>query len=133
MITTSLTISPFCFPPHRTPLITYVVEAIAALKSRTGVSRQAIQKQVLVAHADLAGAQFARFLRAALKKGVEKGVLLQTKQSFKLNGDGGAAAAKKATAPKKAAAKKAAAPKKAAGPKKAAAEKKAPAAKKVSS
>jgi topoisomerase IA-like protein len=104
-----------------------VKEAIVSLKERGGSSRPAIHKFV----AAKKGPAYRRDLvNGALKRGVEKGELIQVKSSFKIARPAKKAPAKKAPA-KKAPAKKApakkAAPKKKAPAKKAAPKKKAPA------
>merc|ERR1711863_6682 len=112
-----------------------IAAAIAALKDRTGSSRQAILKYVC-ANYKVDAAKAGQHLRMALKAGIKKGTLKMAKESGK-----GAGCFKlvkvekpkkvKAVKPKKPAAKKAkkpAAKKPAAKPKKAAAKK--PAAKK---
>ena len=106
-----------------------VAAAIVALKERTGSSRQAIEKYIL---ANYNGVEKGSFhLKKALKTGVEKGALVQTKGtgasgSFKIKKAEKPAAKPKVAA--KPAAKKPAA-KKATATKKVAATK--PAAKKV--
>lgn len=98
-----------------------IKEAIAALKDRTGSSSQAIKAWIEKNHPAVPFAN--HHFRAALKRGVAAGHLVQVKASFKLSPAAKKAPkAKKAAAPKKAAAKKAPAAKKAA-PKKAAAKK----------
>merc|ERR1712158_348666 len=112
-----------------------IAAAIAALKDRTGSSRQAILKYIC-ANYKVDAAKAGQHLRMALKAGIKKGTLKMAKESGK-----GAGCFKlvkvekpkkvKAVKPKKPAAKKAkkpAAKKPAAKPKKAAAKK--PAAKK---
>merc|ERR1711997_878192 len=104
-----------------------IAAAIAALKDRTGSSRQAILKYICANYKGDA-AKAGQHLRMALKAGIKKGTLKMAKESGK-----GAGCFKlvKVEKPKKAAAKKAkkpAAKKPAAKPKKAAAKK--PAAKK---
>ncbi len=132
-----------------------VIDAIKALKDRTGSSRQAIKKYIETNHKEAAASPaFKRALASALKTGVAKGVFVLVGASFKLSEKAKAKKAKKAAPKKKAAAakpaaaaaaaegakpaaKKAAPKKKAAGakPKKAAAAKKAtkPKAKKAAS
>merc|ERR1711878_192056 len=108
-----------------------IAAAIAALKDRTGSSRQAILKYIC-ANYKVDAAKAGQHLRMALKAGIKKGTLKMAKESGK-----GAGCfkpvkvekpkkAKKAVKPKKPAAKKAKTPKKAAAkPKKAAAKPKA--------
>merc|ERR1739838_455918 len=106
--------------------------AIAALKDRTGSSRQAILKYIC-ANYKVDAAKAGQHLRMALKAGIKKGTLKMAKESgkgvgcFKLVKVEKPKKAKKAVKPKKPAVKKAAAkPKKAAAkPKKAAAKPKA--------
>merc|ERR1711963_320421 len=109
-----------------------IAAAIAALKDRTGSSRQAILKYIC-ANYKVDAAKAGQHLRMALKAGIKKGTLKMAKESgkgagcFKLVKVEKPKKAKKAVKPKKPAAKKAAAkPKKAAAkPKKAAAKPKA--------
>merc|ERR1712165_395045 len=106
-----------------------IAAAIAALKDRTGSSRQAILKYIC-ANYKVDAAKAGQHLRMALKAGIKKGTLKMAKESGK-----GAGCFKlvkvekpkkvKAVKPKKVAAKKAATPKKAKAAKKPA--KKAPA------
>merc|ERR1712001_97885 len=113
-----------------------IAAAIAALKDRTGSSRQAILKYIC-ANYKVDAAKAGQHLRMALKAGIKKGTLKMAKESgkgagcFKLVKVEKPKKAKKAVKPKKPAAKKAAKKpaKKAAKPKKAAAKK--PAAKKA--
>merc|ERR1712001_77504 len=112
-----------------------IAAAIAALKDRTGSSRQAILKYIC-ANYKVDAAKAGQHLRMALKAGIKKGTLKMAKESgkgagcFKLVKVEKPKKAKKAPKPKKVVKKKAAKPKKAA--KKPAAKKaaKKPAAKK---
>merc|ERR1712087_1011447 len=112
-----------------------IAAAIAALKDRTGSSRQAILKYIC-ANYKVDAAKAGQHLRMALKAGIKKGTLKMAKESgkgagcFKLVKVEKPKKAKKAVKPKKPAAKpkKAAAKPKAA--KKAPAKAKRPAAKK---
>merc|ERR1712001_531525 len=112
-----------------------IAAAIAALKDRTGSSRQAILKYIC-ANYKVDAAKAGQRLRMALKAGIKKGTLKMAKESgkgagcFKLVKVEKPNKAKKAVKPKKVVKKKAAKPKKAA--KKPAAKKaaKKPAAKK---
>merc|ERR1712079_943243 len=104
-----------------------IAAAIAALKDRTGSSRQAILKYIC-ANYKVDAAKAGQHLRMALKAGIKKGSLKMAKESgkgagcFKLVKVEKPKKAKKAVKPKKPAAK----PKKAAAkPKKAAAKPKA--------
>merc|ERR1712165_329903 len=108
-----------------------IAAAIAALKDRTGSSRQAILKYIC-ANYKVDAAKAGQHLRMALKAGIKKGTLKMAKESgkgagcFKLVKVEKPKKAKKAVKPKKPAVKKAAKPKKpAAKPKKAAAKPKA--------
>merc|ERR1712197_32995 len=112
-----------------------IAAAIAALKDRTGSSRQAILKYIC-ANYKVDAAKAGQHLRMALKAGIKKGTLKMAKESgkgagcFKLVKVEKPKKAKKAVKPKKPAVKKAkkapAKPKKAAAkPKKAAAKPKA--------
>ncbi|CAM9965098.1 unnamed protein product [Discosporangium mesarthrocarpum] len=103
-----------------------VVEALLALKERTGSSIQAIKKHMTATHKDLNFTPHQ--LRIALRKGVESGKLMKIKSSYKLSPEAKTAAMKpvKPAAPKKIAPKKAAPKKpvaKSATPKKAAPKK----------
>merc|ERR1711990_988173 len=109
-----------------------IAAAIAALKDRTGSSRQAILKYIC-ANYKVDAAKAGQHLRMALKAGIKKGTLKMAKESgkgagkFKLVKVEKPKKVKKAVKPKKPAAK----PKKAAAkPKKAAAKPKKAAAKK---
>ena len=112
-----------------------IAGAIAALKDRTGSSRQAILKYV-TANYKVDAAKAAVHLRLALKSGVAKGSLKMAKESgkgagcYKLAEKPKAEKKPKKVAAKKAPKKKVAAPKKAATPKKAKAAKKPKSAKK---
>merc|ERR1712001_744354 len=107
-----------------------IAAAIAALKDRTGSSRQAILKYIC-ANYKVDAAKAGQHLRMALKAGIKKGTLKMAKESgkgagcFKLVKVEKPKKAKKAVKPKKPAAKKAKKPKKPAAKPKAA--KKAPA------
>ncbi|CAM9607284.1 unnamed protein product, partial [Discosporangium mesarthrocarpum] len=83
-----------------------VVEALLALKERTGSSSPAIKKHMTTNNKDLAFAPHQ--LRIALKKGVESGKLIKIKGSYKLSPEAKIAAKKpaKAPVPKKPAVKK---------------------------
>merc|ERR1712203_104990 len=114
-----------------------IAAAIAALKDRTGSSRQAILKYIC-ANYKVDAAKAGQHLRMALKAGIKKGTLKMAKESgkgagcFKLVKVEKPKKAKKAVKPKKPAvkkAKKAPAKKAAAKPKKAAAKPKKAAAK----
>merc|ERR1711916_143723 len=112
-----------------------IFAAIADLKDRTGSSRVAIGRWILANFATSED-KVTLLLNRTLKREVEKGTLVQVKQSFKLSPDTKkalakaakkAAPAKKTTKPKKKAApkkKKAAPKKKKAAPKKKKATKK---------
>jgi hypothetical protein len=60
-----------------------IVQSIDILKIRGGASRQALYK-FLQTHFKKFSVCFDRAFRLALKKGVEKGILIQNKQRFKL-------------------------------------------------
>merc|ERR1719410_2039768 len=112
-----------------------IAAAIAALKDRTGSSRQAILKYIC-ANYKVDAAKAGQHLRMALKAGIKKGTLKMAKESgkgagcFKLVKVEKPKKAKKAVKPKKPAVKKAKkAPAKKAAAKKPAAKK--PAAKKA--
>merc|ERR1719382_262988 len=97
-----------------------IAAAIAALKDRTGSSRQAILKYVC-ANYKVDAAKAGQHLRMALKAGIKKGSLKMAKESGKGAGkfklvkvEKPKKAAKKAAPAKKAAAKKPAAKKPAA-------------------
>merc|ERR1712184_102073 len=96
-----------------------IAAAIAALKDRTGSSRQAILKYIC-ANYKVDAAKAGQHLRMALKAGIKKGTLKMAKESgkgagcFKLVKVEKPKKAKKAVKPKKPAVKKAAKPKKAA-------------------
>merc|ERR1712024_275437 len=113
-----------------------IAAAIAALKDRTGSSRQAILKYVC-ANYKVDAAKAGQHLRMALKAGIKKGTLKMAKESGKGAGcfklvkvekpkkvkavkpkKPAAKKAKKVVKPKKVAAKKAATPKKAKAAKK---------------
>ena len=75
------------------------IAAIKALKDRTGSSSSAIKKYIEANNKDL---KFANHnLRAALKKGVADGMLVQVKASYKLSDKAKKPAPKKKAAPKK--------------------------------
>ena len=94
-----------------------IVKAITDLKDRTGSSMIAIKKHMQANMGEKAWMN-AVFLKA-LKNGVESGMFVQNKNSYKLSADfKKKAAAPKKAAPKKKPAAKKAAPKKAAAPKK---------------
>lgn len=57
------------------------IDAIHSFNDRTGTSNYAI-KEYIVAHESVTFEQ--HYLRAALKKGVETGVLIKVKGSYKL-------------------------------------------------
>merc|ERR1712001_624583 len=88
-----------------------IAAAIAALKDRTGSSRQAILKYIC-ANYKVDAAKAGQHLRMALKAGIEKGTLKMAKESgkgagcFKLVKVEKPKKAKKAAKPKKPAAKK---------------------------
>lgn len=108
-------------PAEHPKYIEMIVAAIAALKERTGSSRQAIAKYVTANYK--VGDNSATHLKQALRKGVASGVLSQPKGngasgSFKL--------VKKAAEPKKKPAAKKPAAKKTAPKKKPATKKKTP-------
>ncbi|XP_058811212.1 uncharacterized protein LOC131676103 [Topomyia yanbarensis] len=110
-------------PSTHPPVNDMVLAAIKTLKERNGSSLQAIKKYI-AANYKCDVAKLAPFIKKALKSGVEKGKLSQTKGtgasgSFKVKADAKKPAGEKK--PKKAAAAKK--PKKAAGEKKAAAKK----------
>ncbi|XP_058446816.1 histone H1.8-like [Malaya genurostris] len=109
-------------PSTHPPVNDMVVAAIKTLKERNGSSLQAIKKYI-AANYKCDVAKLAPFIKKALKSGVEKGKLTQTKGSgasgsFKIKAGAKQPAGEKK--PKKAAAKK---PKKAAGEKKKVAKK----------
>jgi hypothetical protein len=60
------------------------VNSIRILKTRGGSSRQAIRTYMLSNYSFLKVSTIDRYLKNALRKGVETGVLIQNKQSFKL-------------------------------------------------
>merc|ERR1712123_377063 len=69
--------------------ITYLdmtIEAIQALKDRKGASRMAIAQWVQEHHQKEAGSAFNAYLRAAIKRGLESGVLKegQSAQRFRI-------------------------------------------------
>ena len=75
------------------------VAAIKALKDRTGSSTSAIKKYI---EANNKPVKFANHnLRAALKKGVADGMLVQVKASYKLSDKAKKGPPKKKAAPKK--------------------------------
>ena len=75
------------------------IAAIKALKDRTGSSSSAIKKYIETNNKTL---KFANHnLRAALKKGVADGLLIQVKASYKLSDKAKKPAPKKKAAPKK--------------------------------
>merc|ERR1719183_2938672 len=59
--------------------------AVVALKDRTGSSSAAIKSYIVANNKDIAFKQ--HLLRAALKKGVETGKLVQVKASYKLSAE----------------------------------------------
>ena len=78
------------------------IEAIQALKDRKGASRMAIAQWVQEHHQKEAGSAFNAYLRAAIKRGLESGVLKegQSAQRFRIG------ELPKAVKPKKTASKK---------------------------
>ena len=64
-----------------------ITAAIFALKQRGGSSRKAIADYVKENNARLNLARLNYNLRSALKRGVEKGIFIQIKQSFKLSAE----------------------------------------------
>merc|ERR1712065_67835 len=92
-----------------------IFAAIADLKDRTGSSRVAIGRWILANFATSED-KVTLLLNRTLKREVEKGTLVQVKQSFKLSPDTKKALAK--AAKKAAPAKKTTKPKKKAAPKK---------------
>mmetsp|Transcript_13479 Transcript_13479/g.17029 ORF Transcript_13479/g.17029 Transcript_13479/m.17029 type:complete len:164 (-) Transcript_13479:172-663(-) len=101
--------------------IQLVIEAILALQDRTGSSVIAINKWI---ESEKKSTIKKHVMKAALKSGVEKGLLVQVKNSYKVSADTKKAVKKKATAadkPKKttkSTATKKKAPKKTSAPKK---------------
>jgi len=102
--------------PSHPPYSEMIAAAIATLHERGGSSRIAIKKYVQ-ANYKLNKDAFARSFRMALSKGVETGLFLQSKQSYRLNatdarkyakktGTTGKAKTKKATTTAKSPAKK---------------------------
>jgi len=73
-----------------------ISQAIVDLKARNGASRAALKKYLLSNFKEINYEAFDRSLRTALKRGVENGMLIQNKQSFKLSSD-----ARKSIKPKK--------------------------------
>merc|ERR550525_1702667 len=63
-----------------------VTEAVQALKDRKGASRAAIARWVQINHSKEGGSTFNSYLRNAIKKGLESGVLKQgqSAQRFKI-------------------------------------------------
>merc|ERR1719410_495728 len=63
-----------------------VTEAVQALKDRKGASRAAIARWVQINHNKEGGSTFNSYLRTAIKKGLESGVLKegQSSQRFKI-------------------------------------------------
>merc|ERR1719384_147275 len=77
-------------PAAAQPKTTYldmVIEAIQALKDRKGASRSAIASWVQEHHQKEAGPAFNAYLRTAIKKGLESGVLKegQSPQRFRID------------------------------------------------
>ena len=58
-----------------------VIDAIESFKDRNGTSNYAI-KNYIIAHENVTFEQ--HYLRAALKKGVDSGILIKVKSSYKL-------------------------------------------------
>merc|ERR1711981_1357197 len=110
--------------PAHPPTSAMVIAAIKALKERGGSSLPAIKKYI-AANYKVDVVKLSPFIRKALKKGVEGGVLKQVKASYKIGTLPKAKKAKKPKAKKVKTPKKAKKPaaKKAKSPKKAAAKK----------
>merc|ERR1712080_568882 len=72
------TTAPAAHPKYREMIVT----AIQAMKSRTGSSRQAILQHV-IANNNVAADQAANYVKLALKKGLDNGVLRTAKDSGK--------------------------------------------------
>lgn len=77
-----------------------IAKAILELKARNGASRISLKRWILSNYKDINYASFDAAFRRALKAGVEAGVLLQNKQSFKLAPEAKKKFAKKKKAPK---------------------------------
>ena len=62
------------------------IQAVQALKDRKGASRTAIAQWVQLNHKKEAGSAFNAYLRSAIKRGLESGVLKegQSAQRFKI-------------------------------------------------
>ncbi len=74
--------------PKKPTYLCMAVNAIRILKTRGGSSRQAIISCMLSNYGQyVKESTIERFLRNALKKGVETGILIQNKQSFKLGSE----------------------------------------------
>lgn len=76
--------------------LTYLQMAIVAihtLKTRGGTSRVAIKKYIINRYNGINGnmTTFNKYLANGLNRGVERGILVQSKQSFKLGENGPAA------------------------------------------
>merc|ERR1719278_472501 len=63
-----------------------VVQSVQALKDRKGASRAAIARWVQINHKKEGGAAFNAYLRSAIKKGLESGILKegQSAQRFRI-------------------------------------------------
>merc|ERR1711973_730076 len=102
------------------------IKAIQSLKDRKGASRSAIARWIQINYNKEGGSSFNAYLRAAIKKGMESGVLKegQSAQRFKIG------LLPKAVKPKKVASKKKTSSKKKSGSKKKKSSKKKTASKK---
>merc|ERR1719203_2098090 len=71
---------------QKTSYLDMVVESVQALKDRKGASRAAIARWVQINHKKEGGAAFNAYLRSAIKKGLESGILKegQSAQRFKI-------------------------------------------------
>ena len=71
---------------QKTTYLDMTIEAIQALKDRKGASRSAIAQWVQENHKKEAGSAFNAYLRSAIKRGLESGVLKegQSVQRFKI-------------------------------------------------
>merc|ERR1719203_872819 len=88
---------------QKTSYLNMTIEAIQALKDRKGASRMAIAQWVQEHHQKEAGAAFNAYLRAAIKRGLESGVLKegQSAQRFRIGELPKAVKPKKKTSSKK--------------------------------
>merc|ERR1719466_321274 len=84
------------------------IKAIQALRSRKGASRSAIARWIQINFEKESGSQFNSFLRTAIKKGLQSGVLKEgeSAQRFKIGELPKAVKPKKVVSKKKSASKK---------------------------